>query len=246
MFLYIEVKIMGINSTKRFFPVIHCIDPFEQQGIGHAIGNTKIAIKNKADGVFLIGHSINFRSLCDIYEHVRKQFPEIWIGINFLDITGMNGWGSLGRVANTCRGLNALWIDTTPEERFGINGFGTFDSIEIFGGVAFKYINPDIRGEELKKSCDQAGQLVDVITTSGTKTGSAPDVAKLEEIRKNIGDEKRLALASGVTLKNVSLFLPTVSDFLVASSITERVKDFGNHEYLVPEKVLALATQIHK
>lgn len=240
MFLYIEVKIMGVNSTKRFFPVIHCIDPFEQQGIGHAICNTKIAIKNKADGVFLIGHAVNYSQMCHIYENVRKQFPDIWIGVNFLDVTVMFDDGALlTDLVKDCLRLNGLWVDHLPIHRLLI------DSIEVFGGVAFKYINPDIRGEELKKSCDQAGQLVDIITTSGTKTGSAPDVAKLEEIRKNIGNEKRLALASGVTLENVSLFLPTVSDFLVASSITERVKDFGNHEYLVPEKVVALATKIH-
>lgn len=232
-------------NTKRFFPVIHCIDPFEEQGIGHAIHNTKIAAKNGADGVFLIGHSMNYRSLCDIYEQVRKQFPDIWIGINFLDITGTNAWSLLTRVVNTCYKLNALWLDTLPEERFQIMKLGTFDSVEVFGGVAFKYIDPDIRGEQLKESCNKALQVVDVITTSGTKTGSAPDTQKLEEIRRNIGNETRLALASGVTEENVSLFLPTVDTFLVASSIIERRKDLGNHEYLIPEKVKSLAVKIH-
>jgi predicted TIM-barrel enzyme len=78
-----------------------------------------------------------------------------------------------------------------------------------------------------------------------TKTGSAPDIQKLEEIRSNIGYETRLALASGVTEENISLFLPTVDTFLVASSIIERRKDLGNHEYLIPEKVMSLAIKIH-
>ncbi|MBP6926040.1 MAG: hypothetical protein KBC22_03220 [Candidatus Pacebacteria bacterium] len=236
---------MSDISLKRFFPVVHCVypsHPFEKQGIKHAIANTKIAMGNFADGIFLIGHAVNYGQMCHIYENVRKQFPDIWIGINFLDVTVLFDDGALlTDLVKDCLGLNGLWLDHLPIHRLLIDS-----SIEVFGGVAFKYIDPDIRGEQLKKSCDQAAQLVDVITTSGTKTGSAPDVAKLEEIRRNIGNEKRLALASGVTLENVSLFLPTVSDFLVASSITERVKDFGNHEYLIPEKVLALATQIHR
>jgi hypothetical protein len=222
------------------------VDPFEKQGVGHAIHNAKIAMENGADGVFLIGHSMNYRSLCNIYEQVRKQFPNIWIGINFLDITGANAWNLLTRVTNTCYKLNALWLDNLPEERFQIQKLGTFDSIEVFGGVAFKYIDPDICGQQLKDSCNKALRTVDVITTSGTKTGSAPDTEKLEEIRRNIGNETRLALASGVTEENVSLFLPTVDTFLVASSIIERRKDLGNHEYFIPEKVMSLATEIHK
>lgn len=228
---------MNLLSLKRFFPVIHCIDPFYRGGTAHAIHNTRIAMNNKADGVFLIGHKMDRTALSYIYEQIRKQAPNIWIGINFLDVTN---FVTLEGLVKGCPGINALWIDTLPDERLDVPS-----SVEVFGGVAFKYIDPDIRGEQLTESCNKALQVVDVITTSGTKTGSAPDTQKLEEIRSNIGNKPCLALASGVTEKNVSLFLPTVDTFLVASSIIERRKDLGNHEYIIPEKVLALATKIH-
>jgi predicted TIM-barrel enzyme len=193
-----------------------------------------------ADGVFLIGHAMKYGPLCEIYEHVRKQFPEIWIGINFLDITGYDTWHLLGSVVRHQRGINGLWVDMLPDERIDVPS-----SVEVFGGVAFKYIDPNIRGQELKEACNKALKVVDVVTTSGIKTGSAPDTEKLEEIRRNIGNETQLALASGVTEENVSLFLPTVDTFLVASSIIERKKSLGNHEYLIPEKVASLAQKIH-
>lgn len=233
-------------SSKRFFPVIHCVCPYKEQGIGHAIKNTRIAIENGADGVFLIGHSINCHKLSYIYQQVREQFPEIWIGVNFLGLTAAADWSSLPIMVNVCLGINALWMDCVPDERFMFGKLGTHKPVEVFGGVAFKYIDPNIRGAALSRECARAKQLVDVITTSGSKTGSPPEVAKLEEIRRNIGTETRLALASGVTRENVPLFLSTATDFLVASSIIEPRKERGGHEYLVPEKVRSLADEIHK
>ena len=54
-----------------------------------------------------------------------------------------------------------------------------------------------------------------------------------------------LALASGVSAHNVTSFLPFVDAFLVATSITARDTNRGNHEYLLPEKVKSLAHLIH-
>lgn len=227
-------------NAKRFFPVIHCVSPYEEQGIAHAIHNTAIAMENGADGVFLIGHALEYELLCEIYDSARKRFPEIWIGVNFLDISARCEWSLLSSIVKQSQGLNGLWIDALPDKRLDVPS-----SVEVFGGVAFKYIDPDIHGEALRESCCKATQVVDVVTTSGTKTGSAPDVMKLEEIRSIIGDEARLALASGVTEENVLLFLPTVDTFLVASSVIECRNDFGGNECFIPEKVLNLAKRIH-
>lgn len=226
---------------KRFFPVIHCVCPFEKRGTGHALRNAHIAFENFADGVFLIGHVLEYQALCFIYEHVRKQFPESWVGINFLDIAARKDWRLLVQLAKRYSDLNAIWIDNLPDTRLDIN-----PRIEMFGGVAFKYIDPHLRGEGLVAECHRAKQLVDVITTSGSATGSPPDVAKLAEIRDAIGNQTRLALASGVTRENVAGFLPTVDTFLVASSITKRERALGNQEYLVSGRVMTLATEIHK
>lgn len=226
---------------KRLLPVIHCVCPYEQQGIGHALNNAKIAFENFTDGIFLIGHGLDHGSLCYIYEQVRKQYPEAWIGINFLDVAAAKNWVGLEALARRCPGLNAIWTDGMPDTRLNIS-----IRIELFGGVAFKYLDPNLQGDKLADACNYAKQIVNVITTSGCETGSPPDVEKLEKMRRIIEPTMRFALASGVSIENVHLFLPTVDTFLVASSLIERREDRGNHEYLIPEKVMALATDIHR
>jgi hypothetical protein len=230
---------MDVLSKKKFYPVIHCVDPYEQQGIHQALLNTKTAMNNGADGVFLIGHSMNHSDLIMIYEQVRKQHPDIWIGINFLDIRLSGGNSCLLHAIKRCNNLNAVWTDSTPTEHVFVPL-----SVQVFGGLAFKYINPNLEEEALRFACEDICKFVDVATTSGDATGVAPEVSKLQSIKKYLTGGFPIALASGVTLKNVSLFLPHVDIFIVNTSISGD-KKFANSEYLVPEKVRALADKIH-
>lgn len=231
---------MRLTVPRKFYPVVHCVCPHKQNGIDHALYNARIAFQNAADGIFLIGHKLDSAALCFIYEEVRKQYPTNWIGVNFLDVAADRDWGIMAAIVRKYPDLNALWIDGVPETRLNID-----PRIEVFGGVAFKYINPNIRGAELIKACCVAMNLVDTITTSGDRTGSSPEVSKLEVMKEAIGDEMLLAVASGITVGNVDTFFPTVTKFIVASSIVEIRKDMGGHEYFVPEKVRALAAKIH-
>lgn len=230
-------------THRKFFPVIHCLPPNQSQGIGHALCNTRAAMDNGADGVFLIGHGVRFQELTLIYEVVRKQFPEIWIGINFLDIpcdTCGREPRKLTTAANRCQGLNALWVDGMPTERLAVP-----KTTQVFGGVAFKYIAPRLKGDTLANACRQAPRYVDVATTSGDQTGSAPSIAKLKSIKRGLDDKIPLALASGITSQNVLGFLSLVDMFLVATSICERKPERGDADYLIPEKVREMALLIH-
>ncbi len=134
---------------KRFFPVVHCICPFNKQGAGHALRNAHIAFENFADGIFLIGHALEYQSLCMIYEQVRKRLPDVWIGINFLDIATKRDWPLLIQMlTRRYPDINAIWIDNIPEARLEVDS-----RIEIFGGVAFKYIDSHLSGERLTEEC---------------------------------------------------------------------------------------------
>lgn len=223
------------ENVKKFFPVIHCADPYSHNGTQHVYQNIRIALENFADGIFLIGHGLRHTSMIGLYNLSRKLFPDFWIGINFLDVSRES---EFERIIKSCPGLNALWTDGMPNIRLDID-----PQIEVFGGVAFKYLNPNQSGDELVLACNKAKKIVDVVTTSGNATGFPPDIKKLEKIRNCI-KQMPLALASGVTEDNVLAFLPTVDYFLVASSIVEK-KGQENLDYFIPEKVKKLATIIH-
>lgn len=229
------------SSRKLFLPVIHCVHPFGQDGIGHAIANTKIALDNGADGVFLIGHRMHWENLVYVYESVRKANPSAWIGINFLDLTtrGIKKETLLLAISQ-CVDLSAIWMDALPEEELGIPPW-----IELFAGVAFKYRNSEAIGEELRSDCESASKYANFATTSGDKTGNPPSVEKLETISSLLSNNTRLAVASGVSRKNVIPMLPYVEAFLVASSISRVDAARGGHEYFIPNEVAALAGIIH-
>ncbi len=231
-----------VPSQKRLFPIIHCICPREKGGIGHALANTKIALENGADGVFLIGHGVRHQDLICIYDHVRKQYPNAWIGVNFLDLTtnGIQKEKLLSAISE-CTDLSAVWMDALPSEELNIPPW-----IEIFAGVAFKYRNARADGEQLALQCDAAVAYANFATTSGEKTGSPPSISKLAKIHSLLAGRKPLAVSSGVNALNASEMLPYVDAFLVALSICSADPKRGGHEYLVPEKVAALGRIIHQ
>ena len=87
--------------------------------------------------------------------------------------------------------------------------------------------------------------MTDVITTSGTGTGIAPNLKKRREVKDGVAGRKPIAIASGVSAANVVDILPYVDHFLVASSIIHRDDERGGQEHLIPHKVRELAQLIH-
>lgn len=225
--------------SKKLFPVIRCVDPQKRDGVNHAIENTRIAMKNGADGVFLAGHDVGYLDLSHIFENVRGSFPETWIGINFLDTSLEKDWDHLSFVARRREGLNALWIDGLPDERLLLP-----NTTSVYGGIASKYINPNLSGETLRFEYKKAIRTVDVATIGGKMTGQAPDIETLKAIRANLGPDFPLALVGGVNVGNVVSFLPYVNEFLVLS-LTEIDQDYGGREFLIPEKVRELTDLVH-
>ncbi len=207
--------IQKVFSKKHvFLPVIHVEDEMQ------ACKNARIAAEEGADGVFLINHSISHQRLVLCYDSVRQARPGFWIGLNCLDL----GRRALGVIPHEVVGL---WTDnagageewmpgyspgdfTRSRERIGWEGL-------YFGGVAFKH------QRVLMDAAEEAALAVphvDVITTSGVSTGSAPDVEKIRRMRAAIGDHA-LAIASGITPENVHEYLPYANAFLVATGVSD-------------------------
>lgn len=225
---------------KKFLPVVHCVG-LEFGGAGHAFVNAKIAFGNGADGIFLIGHNVSASDMLYLYENVRKQYPDKWIGINFLDLSLKNLPSLLSHVKQ-CVELNALWTDQMPVMELKQS---LPSRVELFGGIAFEYLNPNPTDDELAVACVKIKEVADVATTSGNYTGVAPTLDKLAKIRRLIGDMP-LAVASGISMNNISTIGKIADNFIVATSVSEP-KQEGSivWEYLIPQRIQMLARFIH-
>ena len=204
---------------RAFFPVIHVVN------LRQALQETDIAVGAEADGVFLISHhgATDPNRLVEIYEQVKDEFPDVWVGINLLGvpITDLFGYG--------LEQVDGIWTDNAqvspdpnvanPKAEEFLRQSKDWHGLN-FGGVAFKYQKNFHDDPALAAAA--AVPYVDVITTSGPGTGHAPKVEKLAKMRSAVGDHP-IAIASGISAKNIEPFLQLVNCFLVSSSITNHL-----------------------
>lgn len=212
-------------------PVIHVRD--ESQ----CARNVDTAIEAGAPGVFLINHDFGHAQLLPVIAAMRARFPELWLGVNFLGVTGADAFPVLGRLAGDGVRVDAYWADDARiDERLGPEEQSEAAAIDAvrrqcgwgglyFGGTAFKKqrpVDPDL----YEASARLARAHMDVVTTSGVATGEAADLAKIEAFRRGAGDAA-LALASGVTAENAARYARLADCFMVATGIN-RSGDFYN------------------
>lgn len=189
-------------------PVIHV------RSWGQVSDNIQIAEKAGADGIWLICHGNgNFSDLLKIFYQAKENFPSLWFGLNFLD---MHSLEAMSLVPSECDGL---WTDNA--EVFSSRAMKVSEIQRLrkwpgryFGGVQFKY-QKQFDDIEAAKRAKKAG--LDVLTTSGAATGSAPSIEKIEKLKETF--EGPLAIASGLTPTNVKNF--SVADyFMVATGVS--------------------------
>lgn len=231
---------MQVRSKKKFYPVIYCVDPYKCYGIGYAINNTRAAIENGADGVFLIGHNINYLGLTYIYREVRKQFPNIWIGINLLDISADQKPERLEAILLAQDRVDAVWTDQIPSKKLNF-----FSETKVFGTISFSYSDTRQTADDLSMYCKRATKFVNVATSIGNKTGEPPDIEKLRSMHTLIDGAVPIALVGGVTEHNIVQLLPYVDYFLVTPSYNRIESSFDGNDHLIPKKVIKLADIIH-
>lgn len=196
-------------------PVVHVEN--EKQ----AIQNTKIAKDAGCDGVFLIDMKpdAHYEELLKIQAKVRQEFPDFWLGVNFLDLETEDVFEKLNET------IDGVWVDSSKinydngqqldaelisQKRIDSGWDGLY-----FGGVAFKY---QVVSSDPARDAKIARNFMDVVTTSGIGTGSAPDTEKIKSMKEAVGNFP-LAIASGMSPENVKRFLPISDCFLTASSL---------------------------
>ncbi len=210
-------------------PVIHVLDRAQ------AMRNVAVAVRAGAAGVFLINHDFPKEQLLPVIRAVRSRWPALWLGVNFLAVSGREAFPLLGRLQAEGCPIDAYWADDACiDERE--TGQAAADEIAriragsgwtglYFGGVAFKKQRP-VDPARHRRSAEIAPPFMDVVTTSGIATGREADDSKIADFRAGLGDAP-LALASGVTPSNAARYGRDADCFLVATGIN-RDGDFYN------------------
>ncbi len=225
-------------------PVIHVLDRVQ------ASRNIATAVQAGAAGVFLINHDFPKEQLLPILHDIRAEWPGLWLGVNFLAVTGRDAFPILGGlVAGGCL-IDAYWADDAriDERAADQEEAAEIDRIRAdsgwtglyFGGVAFKKQRVVDPGQN-RHSAKIARPFMDVVTTSGIATGHEAGDGKITDFRAGLGEAPQdapLALASGITPENAARYGRDVDCFLVATGIN-RDGDFYNID---PARLEALLT----
>lgn len=211
------------------YPVIHYLNR------DLALQQVEVARDCGADGVFLISHHSNDAELVAVAKEAKRLPPDFRIGINLLSEDPLYAWNQAEGA-----GLDMVWADDMGVDSTGSNAMAeslsrcarAFPAIQLFASVAFKYRphepNPPLAAK-------MAQRLGFIPTTSGSATGSAPEVKKIADMSAATGGQ--LAIASGMTPENVGDYARYLSHILVATGV-------GLDEYRIdPQRLIALITQ---
>ena len=213
-----------LNSP--IIPVLHIQS--EQQ----AIDNLDILLECGIKQVFIIGHEGKFRGadkLVRISDLAHQK--GFWCGINFLGYDPIEVLKQYGIYS-----FEALWYDNSFAGVDNAQTRSIYETrnrhaahVKLFGGVAFKYCP---QPKDLREACTVAEQYMDVVVTSGIGTGIAADTQKISEMRRYLGPNARLGIASGITAENAQKY---DADYLLVS--TGISKDFYTFD---KEKIFSL------
>lgn len=208
------------------------------QNDSQAIKQAAIAAQCGVSHIFLISHYSADDTLPRIALAIKKNHPELKIGLNCLQ----SSFSEAVYFAIEAK-ADAIWFDdagfhsaspsndkktaflrTCEQFKDGLSGR------DIFVGVDFKYQRNDPNADIPAKDLIALGCIP---TTSGAGTGVAASAEKVQSLAQKLPSQSRLALASGVSAENLHLWTG-VTDVFVASSVS-----IDDHR-LDPAKVSAL------
>lgn len=224
--------------------VIHARD------LDQVVRNAQIAVREGAHGVFLINHDFALEGLLPLIREVRDRYPSLWLGVNFLAVTGARAFPMLGDLQQSGCMVDAYWADDArivehsdvqreadaiAQARLTSGWSGLY-----LGGTAFKK-QREVRPQDFETAARTAAPYMDAVTTSGVATGRSAEVSKIEAFRKGCADQA-LAVASGVTPDNAGAYAGLVDAILVATGIN-RAGDFYNIEPMRLRRLLAVCRE---
>ena len=202
-------------------PVIHVLDSSQ------AKRNLATVIECGAPGAFLINHDFDVDRFLPIIEDCRRAYPDLWLGVNFLGVSGETAFPILGRLAEQGVAVDAYWADdarvderdaeqTAAESITKVRSSSAWDGL-YFGGTAFKKQRA-VEPANYREAAGIAAKFMDVVTTSGIATGQSAQIQKIHDFREGVAD-RPLAIASGITPQNVGDYMAQGDAFLVATGV---------------------------
>jgi hypothetical protein len=204
-------------------PVIHVLDNEQAER------NVRILVGEGAPGCFLINHDFGVDRFLPIIAHVRAKFPALWMGVNFLAVTGKLAFPVLGKLKREGMTVDGYWADDAridelrasddqqeAQEIAAARASSGWSGLYT-GGTCFKK-QREVAPEHHEHAARLATSYMDAVCTSGVATGHAADTAKIKTFRRGIGDHA-MTLASGITPENAHLYIDDVDGFLVATGI---------------------------
>jgi membrane complex biogenesis BtpA family protein len=170
-----------------------------------------------------------------IAREVRSRFPGL-IGIQMLEAANETAM----EIAHECR-LDFLRVEGYVFAHVG--GAGLIEgcagrllrrrkqlggeSIRIFGDLKKKHCSHALTGDltivdELKQA---EFFLVDGVVVTGARTGEAPDLAELRQVKEHAGVP--VLIGSGLTPENLAAYFPHADGFIVGSTFREGGRFLG-------------------
>ncbi|MCA3574937.1 MAG: adenine phosphoribosyltransferase [Aestuariivirga sp.] len=227
-------------------PVIHVLDNAQAER------NVRVLVGEGAPGCFLINHDFGVDRFLPIIAHVRQTFPSLWLGVNFLAVTGKLAFPTLGKLKREGVAVDGYWADDAriDERRQEDDQAEAHEIAAAYahsgwtglytGGTCFKKqreVSPDFH----EYAARLATRYMDAVCTSGVATGEAADLEKTRTFRRGMGDHA-MTLASGITPENAHLYMNDVDGFMVATGIN-RQGDFYNIEAAKLARLLKLTRE---
>jgi len=222
----------NLHLPAIILPVIH-VESLEQ-----TVRNVELIVNECGlYGCFLINHGYGYEELLPIIIKVREMFPQIWLGVNFLAVSGEKAFKILADLQEEhgCQ-VDGYWADNAWIEEKGEDQTKAEEIRKVqkdvsskwnglyLGGVCFK-AQRTVEEEYWEAAARRSVGFVDVVMTSGVKTGQAAKLDKIEVMRRGVGPTKVLGVASGITPENVIEYLDLVDVLLVATGVSD---DFHN------------------
>ena len=180
-------------------PVIHVSSPSKKlTRMKSVFRNIDLVVKYNYDGIFLINHGFSYQSMVAVIKQVRKRYPNLFVGCNFLGLQGSSNYTSYSdpsldifKFLNKNKildSVNAIWV-----EKSGIE----FDSSELkklMSNVhSHSTFNDSIKSGSGRRNSKKFGTYTRGMlskTKSLRSNGSVKNIFSLEIAREDSNNEQ--------------------------------------------------------